>query len=144
MKLSQLKDRYEARIMAILNKTADALQAAGFVVDAPADMCGDEYQWNFGIHFGNPEEYEEHDIDVSFTICDSDDYDGTKGGVNFSISFVEVGGRMVGDCTPRNYTNEVWVPLKDHRLIEERFQCMEGIPVESAVELIQKHVARRD
>jgi len=139
MTAEQIKKKYEARIMSILKKTAGALRDAGFVVDAPADMCGDQHQWSFGVHFGNPEEFEDHDIDVSFTICESEYYDGTKGGVNFSISFVEVGGRMVGECTPYNYTSEVWVPMKDNRLIEDRFQGMEEIDPESAVELIRKH-----
>ena len=137
----QIKDKYEARIMVILNKMSNALKEAGFVCDEPSFMGGDEYDWSFCIHVDeDPQELAEEDIDVSFRIAESETYDGSTGGVNFMLSFVEVGGRIVGECIPENYTDKVWVPRGSEKGVEKRFRCMEAIESEGAVYLVKEHV----
>lgn len=119
MSPAQIKNKYEKRIMAILVRIADVLRAAGFRVEGPWDLSSDDYWWAMLA------DVEGVKVDVSFKICESEQCDGVKGGVNFALDIVEEGGRIIGGLTPFNYTDRCWVSRKDRQAIEERFRILE-------------------
>jgi hypothetical protein len=81
----------------------------------------------------------EFDIDVSITLAESRAYQGDDSGINFSISAVSTGGRIVGDLIPENYSPGVWVSLRKPQEIAARWQAVEDSNMEAFVPLIQKH-----
>jgi len=139
MTTEQIAKRYKRRICAVLNAIAAALRDAGYLVDDPCDLsCGDDYRITFIVHRdGDINEYSSEDIDVSLEVCASEDFDGEIGGVNFSLTVVEIGGRILGGLTPYNYTPQVWVDRKDKQAIEERFVIFEEADPDGVVELIE-------
>ena len=115
----QIKNKYQKRIMAILERIADVLRAAGFRVEGPWDLSSDDYWWALLADVDGVK------VDVSFKICESEQYDGERGGVNFALDIVEEGGRIIGGLTPFNYTDRCWVSRKDKQAVEERFCILE-------------------
>ena len=75
-------------------------------------MSSDEYWWSLLADVDGVK------VDVSFKICESEQYDGEKGGVNFSVDVVEFGGRILGGLTPFNYSDACWVDRRDADAIE--------------------------
>ena len=116
---AQIKNKYEKRIMAILERIADVLRETGFGVEGPWDLSSDDYWWALLADVDGVR------VDVSFKICESEQYDGEKGGVNFTLDIVEEGGRIIGGLTPFNYTDRCWVGRKDKQAVEERFRLLE-------------------
>jgi hypothetical protein len=80
----QIKNKYQKRITAILERIADVLKEAGFEVEGPEFWDSDDYRWVLLV---------DGKVDISFKLCESEEYDGEKGGVNFALDIVEVGGR---------------------------------------------------
>lgn len=124
----QIKNKYEERIVTLLQKLVTVLTANDFTVDEPCDMSDDTYRWAFTVRFGDSEKNEkneENDVDFIFTICESEQCDGTKNGVNFMLDITTVGGSCLGGVTPYNYTDRVWVNRNEENEIEDRFKLME-------------------
>jgi hypothetical protein len=119
MSPTQIKKKYQKRIIGILERIADVLRAAGFDVEGPWDLSSDDYCWSLLADVDGVK------VDVSFKICESEQYDGEKGGVNFALDIVEEGGRIIGGLTPFNYTDRCWVSRKDKHSVEERFRILE-------------------
>ena len=61
-------------------------------------------------------------FDISFEIAESQDYEGVEGGYTFRIGIVEDGGRILGECSPFNYTEQVW--CKTMPTIKKRFEMV--------------------
>ncbi len=114
-----IKRKYQKRILGLMNRIADTLREAGYEVEGPWDMTCDEYWWSLLADVDGVK------VDVSFKICESEQYDGENGGVNFAVDVVEFGGRILGGLTPFNYTDACWVARSDKDAIEERFAIME-------------------
>jgi hypothetical protein len=135
----QITKRYERRIYAVLNSIAAVLRDAGYLVDEPCELpCDTYYRVTFTVHRdGNVHEFGPEDIDVTPEVCPSEVFDGEEGGVNFSLSIVQMGGRILGGLTPFNYTPQVWVDRKDKQAIEERFAIFEQANPEGVLALVQ-------
>jgi len=135
----QIAKRYKRRIYAVLNAIATTLRNAGYLVDEPCDLsCDTDYRFTFTVHRdGDINEFGPEDIDVTLEVCPSEEFDGEVGGVNFSLSVVQVGGRILGGLTPYNYTPQVWVSRKDKQAIEERFSIFEEADPDGVVQLVQ-------
>jgi hypothetical protein len=112
----QIKNKYHRRIMAIMERIANVLREEGHSVEGPDFWDCDDYRWVLLV---------DGKVDISFKLCESEEYDGEKGGVNFALDLVEVSGRIIGGLTPYNYTDRCWVSRKDRRAIEERFRILE-------------------
>ncbi len=141
-RVEQIKDAHEGAILRILEGMRKALVEAGFDACEPYEMSDSTYQWWMSVYLaGSDSEQHEDDIDIIFEISESLAYQGTLEGVNFSISVTTVGGEIIGGLTPYNYTEEVWVDVKDADGIRERFRIFEEADPASIVELIQDHVA---
>ncbi len=122
----QIKDRYQDRILAVMNRIATVLQDEGYPTEGPHFMDGDSYSWNLIVHLdADPDEVGQEDIDISFKVCESEQYDVEEGGINFALDIVEIGGRILGGLTPYNYSPKCWVDRTDAEAIEERFKIME-------------------
>jgi len=130
-----LKDQYEPRVLAMLERMAARLRRARLRVDEPVDLCGDDYCWGFSVHGAV-------DIDVSFRICESEQYDGTENGVNFAVDVLERGGAVVGGLCPYNFTDLAWVDLGDEGAVEDRFHLVEQHCCDGLVDLVVRHLRR--
>ena len=79
-------------------------------------------------------------VDVSFSICESTDYEGIEGGYTFRVDIVEDGGRIVGEFSPYNYSEQVW--CKTRAAIAERFEMFPtAILADSMIEFLSENVA---
>lgn len=137
MTVEELYARYGNRIQTWLRRLADGLVAAGWQVDGPFEMSDEDYQWGIVAQSAQDREGKEA-VDVRFTICESEHWNGEEGGVNFMIEAVERGGRMLGGITPFNYTPQVWVNRTADLLVEERFRLVEESSVEDWVQLLSE------
>lgn len=120
-----LAGRYSARIRAILRKIAEALRSEGFEVEGPyylGRQGNENPRWYLSVP---PDEEGGESVDISLDIAESERFDGTEGGVNFTIDIVEEGGRVLGGMAPYNYTDDVWVQRSDAKAVEARFALIE-------------------
>ena len=121
----KINRKYRPRILAILNKVAELLRSHKFQVVGPTDMADDTYAYSLFV--------KSRKIDIRFTICESEHWDGEKGGVSFQLDITEFGGRVLGGFCPLNYTDKVWVSRKDKDAVEERFKLMERMDITEIV-----------
>lgn len=138
--IENIKNRYTNRIEKILNELKKAIEEELDLNVSELDFWDcDGYSWRLYIELDNEQDA---GIDVSFQILESTSYDGSEDGINFSIEAVSVEGRMIGGCTPFNYTDDVWVSLEDENGIEERFRLMEELHPSDMVHLIGEFLER--
>ena len=120
---------YDARILKLLYAIQYKFVEVGWHCDAPGEMHCDDFNWGFLVSANEFEGVLHHptddDIDVSFKICESSEYDGTLGGIAFRLDITRVGGAVLGGMCPCNYTDRVWVDIDDDAAIEERFKLFE-------------------
>lgn len=142
----EIKTKYEQRIIAILNSirkelTQDDLLSCSY----PDDMTCDDYRWSMYVQ--TPEQIEkqieDEGVDISFLICESENWDGEENGVNFCIDIVGYGGEIIGGLHPFNYTEQVWVSRDNEEAIEERFSLMEQADCFVGVELVREYFNKK-
>lgn len=123
-----VKNKYEKRILAVLNGLRNSIVEAGHQCGEPFEMDGcDGYTWSMIV---DEDEHGENGIDVSFTIVEDDE------GIAFRVDVVEFGGRVLGGLCPYNYSQDVWVRSKD--AIEKRFRLFEQADPDDIVECIEQ------
>ena len=140
MSPEQIKDKYASRITTLLDAIVAELREADetLCVSEVYDMHCDDFRWTYNVHTAEQDKHKDdlQGVDVTFVICESEQYDGEKNGVNFAVEIVGVGGEIVGGITPYNYSDRCWVPRSDPEAIEERFQLVEQADPSSAAELV--------
>lgn len=133
MNSEEIKTKYEKKILQILSDISDCLKdgGEGWKVGGITEMHDDEYCWAMLISLIDDDatEPDEDDIDIKFTILESEHNDGEEGGLSFSIEAVTVGGSMVARLCPYNYTSQVWVDREDEKAVEERFNLIQQTDV---------------
>jgi len=134
-----IKRKYKARILRILENLAAALRHAGIETSKPEDYSGDDYVFGFMT----TAEKANDQIRVDFKIAESEQYDGTKDGVNFLVSLVWYGGLIIGDYSPYNFTPSVWLGRDDKAAVEHRFCLMEEMDVAGTVGTIKEAIKRK-
>jgi hypothetical protein len=140
MSAEQIKSLYADRIMAVMHRIAGALREEGFVVEGPDYFDADEYRWSVLVHLdGDVDAVDEGDVDIAFKIAESEEYDGSQGGVTFAVDIVEVSGRILGGLTPFNFTDRCWVSRNDPEAVEERFRILEDADEGGVVWLLIDH-----
>jgi hypothetical protein len=117
MTFASIRKKYGTRIVSWLEELRKAATNEGMEADGPWVL--DECTWV--LTFTTPE----GEVDVDFGILQSEECDGEENGVSFSINVVAKGGRILGQCTPFNYTDKCWVSRSDPEKIEERFKLLE-------------------
>ena len=125
MVIESVKDKYQDRIVAIMERLREAVKLTGFETSEISPTADEEYYWDFGLKWRG-----EGVGRVSFWITESEVRDGVKGGIGFMIDSALM-GRIGPGLSPFNYTSEVWVKLRDEEGIENRFALMEDIYEES-------------
>lgn len=114
---------YEAPIMELANKFVAKLRSEGYQVDEPIVLDGDDYMVSIRVRY--PFHVKEGDADVFFDleIRDSVAFEGEDYpfGVNFAFSAIQMGGRLLADFSPRNYTEACWVDATDETAVRERW-----------------------
>ncbi len=96
----QVKDKYEPRIRAILEKIRSAATMIGATADEIYDLTADEYQWNVYVRSAEQarRNVDDQGVDFTFTIIESEQRDGEENGVNFMLDVTAYGGEMLGCC----------------------------------------------
>lgn len=123
----QVKDRYESRITAYLDRTAKLFREQGWAAGPVIDLCADEWEWAILV---NPDPTadltnDRRTIAIEFEIAESLQYDGETTGVSFKIDLSGMGGWVIGGLAPYNYTDECWVAIDDEDAVETRFSICE-------------------
>ena len=139
--IDKINDTYKAQISIILTGIAEVLREDGWKVGEVCDMSCDEYSYSIlaSQYDANPEELNEGDVDITFEICESEEYDGTENGVNFAVQVVTVGGSIIGGVTPYNYTDDCWVDVNDSEAVAERFGLLAQLDPGGMVCLLEDH-----
>jgi len=120
-KIEQIIAKYGPKIRAILTKTRTAFKAVGYVGGPPYLLDGGEFRVWLTVRLSETAD-EEDACDIYITILESEESDGSKGGVAFSLDIVDYGGSSVGGLTPYNYSGELWVPRNDPAAVQERWE----------------------
>lgn len=125
------------RMTEALRTLGAAFTDAGYELQTPEpyDLSSDDYRWAITVHGNGLSE----PVDVSITLAESADYDGTTDGVNFALDIVAEGGRLLGGLTPFNYTPDVWAALDDPAEIDYRLAIIEQADPASAVALVNEY-----
>jgi hypothetical protein len=141
--LEGIKNKFEPKIRKVLEAMREVLKNEGYAVGEVYDMHDDVYRWSFLVCRDksvegdyNPSDLQDNDVDITFIIAESHEYDGTENGLNFMVNIVEVGGSILGGMCPFNYTEDVWVDINDPDAIEERFSYFEQSDPESIIDLL--------
>lgn len=132
MSPAAIKRKYQKRILGILNAIAEDLREEGYEPEEPLDMECDGYSWMMAVDVSGTK------VDISLKICESEHYDDSKYGVNFSVDLVTEEGRILGGLTPYNYSDNCWVSRKDADAIEARFRIIEQAKVGEIAALLKK------
>jgi hypothetical protein len=114
-------------MMMVLKEIRANLISAGVVCGEVGETpCDENFRVGFDIFFSGKPDAPVNDVDmgIEFEISFSEG-DGEPGGVAFGTIIVRWGGRIVGTCTPNNYTSDLWVSRKDPQAIEARFSGFE-------------------
>lgn len=125
---SKIQRRYKRRMIRAMEAVRANLISAGVLCGEVGETPNDEsFSVGFDIFFsGKPDEpVNDVDMGIEFELLFSESTDGEKGGVAFGTHIVRWGGRVVGDCTPGNYTSGLWVPRSDSEAVEARFSGFE-------------------
>lgn len=143
MTSEEIKTKYEENILQILSNISDCLadENEGWKIGAINEMHDDEYKWGMLISKSDedPIELDDDDIDISFTILESEHNDGEEKGISFSIEAVTVGGSQVARLAPYNYTSDVWVDREDSERVDRRFKLVQNVDISELVYLINHH-----
>lgn len=117
-------EKYGPKIQKLLEIICSEAKERGYECTSPIDMSDDTYRWAVAV--SPPGAETEDSVDVSVEIATSEAYDGTPGGLNFSMNVVSYEGEMLGGLTPYNYTDEVWVSMSDPDAVEERWRLFDN------------------
>jgi len=120
-------NEYGPRILTLLKEVREICTEAGLhCPDEPFDMSADDFRWCLKVFRTEDENDYDNLVDVSVEIAEAREYgDDPEDGINFGLSIVEWGGRILGGLTPYNYTPECWVSAHDSAAVEDRFRILE-------------------
>lgn len=84
-------------------------------------------------------------VDVSITILESEECDGSEGGCNFGLDLVEYGGIVVGGMVPFNFTEQVWIPREDADAVRARWAIFDdGFSASAVMDRIENFYRERE
>jgi len=126
-KIEALMKRLTSRVEVIMSGFEEAFVNEGWTTDGVCFMDGDDYTWSLQLFRPECEGDDDESIDVSFTICEQQSFEGPEDadGLTFRVDLVEYGGRILGGMCPFNYTEECWIPIDEEERVEERFNYFE-------------------
>ena len=165
MQTEHLRDRYDARIRALLERVKGALEASGFKSSEGYTWGDEEYEW--GIFVTPPlgcwegpcgccNEYHPPNFhgdcrdnanrkaladqigpcNVKIVLLESECRKGNQDGVAWLLDCIGIDGMSIAHIDPYNYTPKLWIPLEDDAAIEERFKILEDADLDGLCALI--------
>jgi hypothetical protein len=133
--MKAIAERYDERVLAILEGMRRTLLMGGYDSVEPYQMWDDTYRWAFATK-------NEHDVvaegsfDFTFELVEQRANEGEGAGINWSLDITKYGGELVGGLSPFNYTDEVWVDSSDAEAVEARFILIESAEAHDLVTLL--------
>jgi hypothetical protein len=129
-----LEARYDKRARALLESIEQALaeqlapRERGYVCDVTV-QSDDDPRWVLTVQThedaDNPDEYRGVDVTVQIPLSEAGG-ETSETSAAVSLDVVDSGGRIIGGCTPHNYTAALWIPLTDLDALDARFALLEG------------------
>lgn len=132
---------YAPKMRDLLEQVRAEALSRGLECDEPSDLTDEDVRWYVLVRpKGGPDE---SGVDVSLIACESKGYDGTEGGLNFSLDMVGYEGTIVGGFTPYNYTERCWVDREDPEAVAERWSLLaNGFDASAVIDECERHFAR--
>lgn len=124
------------RALSLLHRVCEACPEVAFA--EPADECADGVRWGTYCEVGN-----DNGVDAYVEAHLSEDYGDPNGGVTFGLHTVGWGGEILGQCTPHNYSPEVWVRRNDLDAVNARLTELESVDLSGIQATILDHLSRR-
>ena len=125
--------KYLPKMEAILVDIGTAAEAAGWRFDGGVvDSSDDETECSIVLRQHRPPEDDEDepvhdaDIDIRFAICKQSNHDVDGPGIAFRLDASTVGGEIIGDMAPHNYSDDAWVDMFDTAAVARRFALFEN------------------
>lgn len=135
--IEAVRKEYEPKILGLLRNIGQVCQGAGLTAKEPYSMCDDEYRWSLTVYRDKAGKDLDSAVDISVVLAEGREYDGGDGfGINFGLSVVEYGGRILGGLEPFNYTPDVWVDARLPLLVKDRWQIMQDADMTAIPALI--------
>jgi hypothetical protein len=134
--IERVKNDYEERIVAFLNRCRDYVIGLGIPCTDVHDMSDDYFRFTFSTTHANGL-VSDGDVDFTLEIAEAASYgDEPTYGVNFGLDIVEYGGRVLGGLQPFNFTDACWVDATDADALRARWQYFEDASVDGIRDLI--------
>jgi hypothetical protein len=135
-----IKERYNLRCLALLNKIRALCQQEGMFATDVADMSADEYQWGMEVWRTGEQGKVEDCVSVTLTLEEAAQYgdDEQPFGMSWSLTGIEYNGGTVCELRPYNYTPDVWVDGRDENEVEARFALIEDSNLADIPRLIKE------
>lgn len=129
---------YGPKALALLARVRTMCLDAGLTAEhEPYDMSADDYTWALNVSRGPDMTTEDDLVDISIEIAEEREYDDREGfGLNFGLSIVEYGGKILGQLQPFNYTPDVWVDARDTAAVAARWQLVDQADLSGIPDLI--------
>jgi len=124
----RVAEDYSERILDLLKEIRKLCIDYGLhCPDEPFDMSADDYVWALKVFRTEDENDLDNLVDVTIEIAEAHVYgDEPANGINFGLSIVEWGGRILGGYTPFNFTPECWVDAADDEAVADRWRVFES------------------
>ena len=125
---------YEPKMTRLLHEIGTAMHVAGWCFNSTVIIRTDaEIELSILLRqpqpFGEDEDdsAQDDDIDITFTICKQSEHEaGGRTGIAFRLSATTVGGEIIGDMTPHNWSDDVWVDMFDVATVAARFDLFDS------------------
>jgi hypothetical protein len=122
------RNRFEPRIVEVLGRVRNEAINAGYYATEPYDSHStDESRWSIDLqHTATDAATRAADpltVEVSITVCESENWDGQHPGANFVCDVVSNGGRVVCEHCCFNCSSDVWVDRADAAALDARFDA---------------------
>lgn len=143
--MENIKDNYDARIVALLEKLRALVTAHGWHAAEQFTMHDDDFRWTFACWPGERDANDATTVDFAVEIGEAVAYgdDDQPYGMSFRLDIVAYGGKILGGFAPYNYTPQCWVDGRDFQLVSERWALMEDASLDSVPDLLDAFLAEQ-
>ncbi len=123
--IEAVAQEYEPKIRAFLERLRGQLHDLGYDTTDVIDLTDDEFRWS--VSTTEDGAVGDDCVDFTLEIAEAKSYgDDPETGINFGLTIVEYGGRILGQLQPYNFTPEVWVDARDKDAIAARWQIFDN------------------
>ena len=134
--VEKVKETYGPIFLSALNQIKRAAERAGWTATDVWEENYENYRWSFLVSpIARDFEGDEHesDIDVVYELIESKSLGNETEGVAWSLDISSYGGSIIGGFTPGNYTDDLWVDMRDDEAIKRRFGKVDQIDASGTI-----------